>query len=131
MLLFTTKPVDQLFERLMKYRPNFKPDASEGNHIQVQLDAEKKQKGKCSMIYPDARHQHVFEKESALRPSFILLNKKRSVREILNDNLIHLYRVVREHPNELQSRLRLPHQAGASLQRTGRKRRHRPHVVER
>lgn len=43
------------------------------------------------MIYRDTRHQHVFEKESALRPTFILLNKKRSVREILNDNLINLY----------------------------------------
>ena len=35
----------------------------------------------------------------------ILLNKERSVREILNDkngNLINLYRVVREHPNELK-----------------------------
>lgn len=38
----------------------------------------------------------------------ILLNKERSVREILNDkngNLINLYRVVREHPNELKDRL--------------------------
>lgn len=38
----------------------------------------------------------------------ILLNKERSVKEILNDrngNLINLYRVVREHPNELKDRL--------------------------
>lgn len=35
----------------------------------------------------------------------VLLNKERSVREVLNDangNLINLYRVVREHPNELK-----------------------------
>ncbi len=38
----------------------------------------------------------------------ILLNKERSAREILNDkngNLINLYRVVREHPDELKDRL--------------------------
>ena len=38
----------------------------------------------------------------------VLLNKERSVREILNDangNLINLYRVVREHPDELKDRL--------------------------
>ena len=38
----------------------------------------------------------------------VLLNKERSVREILNDangNLINLYRVVREHPEELKDRL--------------------------
>lgn len=38
----------------------------------------------------------------------VLLNKERSVREVLNDangNLINLYRVVREHPEELKDRL--------------------------
>ncbi len=38
----------------------------------------------------------------------VLLNKERSVREVLNDangNLINLYRVVREHPDELKDRL--------------------------
>ena len=38
----------------------------------------------------------------------VLLNKERSVREVLNDkngNLINLYRVVREHPEELKERL--------------------------
>ncbi len=38
----------------------------------------------------------------------VLLNKERSVREILNDangNLINLYQVVREHPDELKDRL--------------------------
>ena len=38
----------------------------------------------------------------------VLLNKERSVREVLNDangNLIDLYRVVREHPEELKDRL--------------------------
>ena len=38
----------------------------------------------------------------------VLLNKERSVREILNDkngNLINLYRVAREHPEELKDRL--------------------------
>ena len=38
----------------------------------------------------------------------VLLNKERSVREILNDkngNLINLFRVVRDHPNELKDRL--------------------------
>ena len=38
----------------------------------------------------------------------VLLNKERSVREVLNDangNLINLYRVVREHPDELKGRL--------------------------
>ena len=38
----------------------------------------------------------------------VLLNKERSVREVLNDangNLINLYRVVREHPDELKHRL--------------------------
>lgn len=40
--LFTTKPVDQLFEQFMKHRPNFKHDTPEGNHILAQLDAEKK-----------------------------------------------------------------------------------------
>lgn len=38
----------------------------------------------------------------------VLLNKERSVREVLNDangNLINLYRVIREHPEELKDRL--------------------------
>ena len=38
----------------------------------------------------------------------VLLNKERSVREVLNDangNLINLYRVVREHPDELKDHL--------------------------
>ena len=38
----------------------------------------------------------------------VLLNKERSVREVLNDangNLINLYRVVSEHPDELKDRL--------------------------
>lgn len=38
----------------------------------------------------------------------VLLNKERSVREVLNDangNLINLYQVVREHPDELKDRL--------------------------
>ena len=38
----------------------------------------------------------------------VLLNKERSMREVLNDangNLINLYRVVREHPEELKDRL--------------------------
>lgn len=38
----------------------------------------------------------------------VLLNKERSLREVLNDangNLINLYRVVREHPEELKDRL--------------------------
>ena len=38
----------------------------------------------------------------------VLLNKERSEREVLNDangNLINLYRVVREHPDELKDRL--------------------------
>ena len=38
----------------------------------------------------------------------VLLNKERSVREVLNDangNLINLYRVVREYPDELKDRL--------------------------
>ena len=38
----------------------------------------------------------------------VLLNKERSVREVLNDangNLINLYRVVREHPDELKDQL--------------------------
>ena len=42
----------------------------------------------------------------------VLLNKERSVREVLNDangNLINLYRVVREHPDELKDRLLYVH----------------------
>lgn len=42
MPLFTTDRVDQLFERFMKHQPNFKPDAPEADHIQAELDAEKK-----------------------------------------------------------------------------------------
>ena len=52
----------------------------------------------------------------------ILLNKERSAREILNDkngNLINLYRVVREHPNELNDRLLYVHWGVPALPGTG------------
>lgn len=42
MPLFTSDPVDQLFERFMKHQPNFKTDAPEADRIQAELDAEKK-----------------------------------------------------------------------------------------
>lgn len=50
MPLFTTKPVDQLFERFMKHQPNFKPDAPEADRIQAELDSETKLKGRTPMI---------------------------------------------------------------------------------
>ena len=71
MPLFTTKPTDQLFERFMKHQSNFKPDAPEADRIQAELDSEKEKKGRCPMIYRDERHQHTFEKESAMRPESI------------------------------------------------------------
>ena len=71
MPLFTTKPVDQLFERFMKHQPNFKPDAPEADRIQAELDSETKQKGRTPMIYRDERHQHTFEKERSIRPESV------------------------------------------------------------
>ena len=71
MPLFTTKPTDQLFERFMKHRPNFKPDAPEADRIQAELDAEKERKEARPMIYRDDRHHHTFEKEAAMRPESI------------------------------------------------------------
>lgn len=71
MPLFTTKPVDQLFERFMKHQPNYKLDAPEADRIQAELDAETTQKGRTSMIYRDDRHQHTFEKEISIRPNNI------------------------------------------------------------
>ena len=71
MPLFTTKPVDQLFERFMKHQPNFKPDAPEADRIQAELDSETKLKGRTPMIYRDDRHQHTFEKEAAMRPESV------------------------------------------------------------
>ena len=44
MPLFTLKPTDQLFERFMKHQSNFKPEASEADRIQAELDAEKERK---------------------------------------------------------------------------------------
>ncbi len=70
MPLFTTKPVDQLFERFMKHQPNFKPDAPEADRIQAELDAEK-EKGTIPMVYRDVRHQHTFEKERSIRPESV------------------------------------------------------------
>ena len=71
MPLFTTKPTDQLFERFMKHRPNFKPDAPEADRIQAELDAEKERKEARPMIYRDDRHHHTFEKEAAMRPESV------------------------------------------------------------
>ena len=71
MPLFTTKPVDQLFERFMKHQPNFKPDAPEADRIQAELDSETKLKGRTPMIYRDDRHQHTFEKERSIRPESV------------------------------------------------------------
>lgn len=68
MPLFTTKPTDQLFERFMKYQPNYKSDAPEADRIQAELDAEKERKEARPMIYRDDRHHHTFEKEAAMRP---------------------------------------------------------------
>lgn len=69
MPLFTSDPVDQLFERFMKHQPNFKTDAPEADRIQAELDAEKRKKGQHAMIYRDDRHQHTFENEVAMRPN--------------------------------------------------------------
>ena len=70
MPLFTTKPVDQLFERFMKHQPNHHMDAPEAERIQNELDAEK-EKGRIPMIYRDSRHQHTFEKERSIRPESV------------------------------------------------------------
>lgn len=71
MPLFTTKPVDQLFERFMKHQPNYKLDAPEADRIQAELDAETTQKGRTPMIYYSDRHRHTFEKEISIRPNNI------------------------------------------------------------
>ena len=71
MPLFTTKPVDQLFERFMKHQSNCHTDAPEANRIQAELDAETKQKGRTPMIYYSDRHRHTFEKEISIRPNNI------------------------------------------------------------
>ena len=71
MPLFTTKPIDQFFERFTKYQPNYKTDSPEADGIQETLDAEKERKETHAMIYRDERHQHTFEKEAAMRPDTV------------------------------------------------------------
>lgn len=71
MPLFTTKPTDQAFERLMKHQPNYKLDAPEADQIQAALDTEKQRKEARPMIYRDERHQYTFEKETAMRPESV------------------------------------------------------------
>lgn len=70
MPLFTSRPIDQAFERFMRHQPNFKPDAPEADRIQTELDTEK-EKGKIPMIYRDDRHQYTFEKERSIHPESV------------------------------------------------------------
>ena len=65
---FTQSPEDQAFERMMRHKPNFEPDAPEVLFIQQILDQDKRRKEIKNMIYRGRLHKEIFERELNIHP---------------------------------------------------------------
>lgn len=65
---FTQTEDDQAFERMMRHKPNFEPDAPDAMCVQKILNRDRERKELRKMIYRGQLHKEIFERELTIHP---------------------------------------------------------------